>query len=643
MPPCLNCYSTVGFTESDDGFSYCSVCGAQAPDIFASSIDVDTVFNNYSNTLSRPLVIAAEPISQVKPSAPAHYFDHPSILFDELKEDDDEYVGDDVGLTQPSDFGSSQKKDFSYEEYYSAIRSRYLCGVQIMIQLQCRVLVERFNVSPLIVGLVGPIWLRLLASSRVMSDDWAEKVHHDSETQTQDDANESQPRSKYRSEPSNFYGRRLVMIWYNSISTNIPKFYSLAISFLACHVAREAILPTDILKWSLEENLPYFAAFSEIEKNLGPNSDACPISAYRMFRPIRAISSQKLESVAADIAKRIGLDLPPVNFYAIASRYCRQLSLPTEEILPMACRICEWSMPPELYLSSNEYRIPTRAFVMSILIVAIRILFDINGYGMWESSLSTPSSVSNNEEPKTESDIHESKLNVVELLQNLEAKYKELDDEYDYSSDCPSYLNYCKDVLFSGLEPNEPEEKKLIKELWDFYNKDTGTSNCQVDSPRSKNKRSRNATNGNRDNVRSNDDESAPSTSQSNSTSCSKKLDECSRKERAIRQMKLDMEENKFCYISPRTKVKRKDYLHYARRRKDVYIYAVHADYYVLLRSCAKVAQVETRNMHIAVLSFERRLNWLEKRIDESLHYKQDVNDVCDFCCDESVEIAGIG
>lgn len=94
----------------------------------------------------------------------------------------------------------------------------------------------------------------------------------------------------------------------------------------------------------------------------------------------------------------------------------------------------------------------------------------------------------------------------------------------------------------------------------------------------------------------------------------------------------MDMEEKQFCYIPPRVKVKRRDYLHYARKRKGVLIYAVHADYYVLLRCCAKIALVETRIMHIAVLSLERRLQWLEKRVDHSLLLHSNLDDVCGLC-----------
>ncbi|GKA81779.1 hypothetical protein Tco_0788471 [Tanacetum coccineum] len=84
--------------------------------------------------------------------------------------------------------------------------------------------------------------------------------------------------------------------------------------------------------------------------------------------------------------------------------------------------------------------------------------------------------------------------------------------------------------------------------------------------------------------------------------------------------MTSNMEENRFCYITPRSRVKRLDYLHYTRKKGDgIYVYAAHADYYILLCSCARVAQLDVRTMHAAVLTFERRLDWLEKNIDHCL------------------------
>ncbi|KAL8052311.1 hypothetical protein ABFX02_06G201824 [Erythranthe guttata] len=642
MQICHTCGSGLGFSKDDTGFYYCDYCGSRAEGLIESGLDENELFNRYSASCNRVRTVnptAAEPISEVKLTTSQH-LDHPNISTAGMEV----VVGDGVGPTEPSDFGSSQK-NFSYDEYYSEIRSRYLTGLQVMVQLQCQALVEKFNVSPVIIGLVGPLWLRFVASTRITADEWADQAVHDSEAHTQGEE-EFNAVSTYGPEPVNIHGKRVVYVWYKSLRRTIPVSCSLAISFLACHVAREAITPSDMLNWTLEGKLPYFAAFVEIEKQIGSHSETCPIRVSRMFRPIKPISSQKLESMAADVAQKICLQLPPVNFYAIASRYFRQLSLPIGKFLPLACRICEWSTPPELYLSASDLRIPTRACVMSILIVTIRVLYGINGYGIWESSLSNPycsSSRDKNEDTESlshvntnvdedlsstnfepsysKSDVLDSKLNVMELLHILEAKYSELDYMHEYSNDLLSYLQYCKDVVFSGLQSSNegPLEKELLEEFWDFYqnNKAAKTS----------------------------DNQSTCSTSQCSDrdqdSACENRPSKECPKDKAIKQLKLDMEDNKFCYIPPRTKVKRKDYLHYARRREDVYIYAVHADYYILLRSCAKVAQVETRIMHIAVLTLERRLQWLEKRADSSLQMKLNLNDACGFCNNDSVQDIG--
>ena len=242
------------------------------------------------------------------------------------------------------------------------------------------------------------------------------------------------PKAKYGSEPHNMFGQRAVMIWFRSLKKKIPLSYSLAVSFLVCHLAREAVLTTDIVKWSLEGKLPYFAAFVEIEKRIGPPSRACPISLSLMFRPLESVTAQKLESLSASIAESIGLALPPVNFYAVASRYLRKLSLPLEKILPHACRIYEWSMPPDLWLSANELRLPTGVCVMSILIVAIRILYNIHGLGMWEKSLSRRQASSTSGGTKESDPKHGPKMKKFGE-ENCSPRKKEFDEE-DCGSPC---------------------------------------------------------------------------------------------------------------------------------------------------------------------------------------------------------------
>ncbi|KAJ6432304.1 hypothetical protein OIU84_019527 [Salix udensis] len=94
------------------------------------------------------------------------------------------------------------------------------------------------------------------------------------------------------------------------------------------------------------------------------------------------------------------------------------------------------------------------------------------------------------------------------------------------------------------------------------------------------------------------------------------------------------MAENRFFYIPPRLKVKRFDYLHYKRKEGDgALTYVAHADYYILLRSFARAAQVDTRIMHIGVMNFERRVAWMEKRIDYCLHLTPP-SFTCEYCRD---------
>lgn len=105
----------------------------------------------------------------------------------------------------------------------------------------------------------------------------------------------------------------------------------------------------------------------------------------------------------------------------------------------------------------------------------------------------------------------------------------------------------------------------------------------------------------------------------------------------AIRRIKLDMEENNFCYIPPRVNIKRLDYLYYVRKKDEgTFTYVAHADYYILLRACAKTAQVEIRCMHIGVLNLERRLAWLEHRINHCLHLTPPIVS-CEFCSDRGL------
>ncbi|XP_058729069.1 TATA box-binding protein-associated factor RNA polymerase I subunit B-like isoform X1 [Vicia villosa] len=647
---CGSC-NFVGEPFESDGFFFCISCGEQNHDAFDNGAEEEEAVGGiYQASHQRRAPAHSEaidvlPISHYNPLSQSTLLSSLRLTDPpvKVKQENVDLPQSSFNPSTPADFGGSNVP--SSEDYHNEIRYRYVFGLQIMVELQCEALVKEFKVTPLICGLVGPIWLRFIAKTGVFDEDWANKVLDDSETQKEGEPEDYNTRGKYRSEPHNMYGQRAVFIWFRSLKNRIPLVSTIVVSYLACHIAREAIMPSDIIKWAREGRLPYLSAFVEIEKRMKHPSIACPISSSYMFRPKRALSVYKLESHASSIAQFIGLELPPVNFYALAYRYLEKLSLPVEKILPYACRIYEWSMPPDLWLSLSKdyFRLPTHVCVVSVLVVAIRILYNINGYGDWEKSLSHNGSAKDSAKNPAEHRKHD--LDCAGLLQHLHATYNEIADSSEYSKDLLAYLKYCKDVVFAGVEPS-CEEKNMIEKLWEHYQNEENTESsqsgkqdsssfngsglrnegCVKETP--KNEKRRECFNEpSHDNGGCVADDFPGSSSDDNS---SKSLPDG---EAFIKQLKIDMEENRFCYMPPNVKPKKLDYVHYVRKKdKGALSYVAHADYYILLRAFARVAyDNDIRILHIGVLSLERRLAWLEKKIGQCLHLKPP-NISCQYC-----------
>ncbi|KAL9858976.1 hypothetical protein AtNW77_Chr1g0042831 [Arabidopsis thaliana] len=83
----------------------------------------------------------------------------------------------------------------------------------MMITYQCDALVDKFNVTPLIIGEV--------------KDTKRPKTH--------------------KAEPCNLDGKRAVTIWFSMLKMTMPLSSYLVISFLACHQAGAPVPPTYIV------------------------------------------------------------------------------------------------------------------------------------------------------------------------------------------------------------------------------------------------------------------------------------------------------------------------------------------------------------------------------------------------------------
>ncbi|XP_024640676.2 TATA box-binding protein-associated factor RNA polymerase I subunit B, partial [Medicago truncatula] len=240
---CQN-YLFVGYVDdSDDGFFYCPKCNVRFDGVFDN--DVDDVIDVYILRFRRKksAAIKAEPNSQPCSEYDAWSKFVNNLLEDETQQNDDIHIIeqniDGTSVSHPSDFGSSKHKTSKYYHNHNQIRMRHLMGLQMMIELQCKALVKEFKVTPLICGLVGPIWLRFISKTGVFDDDRAYTVMHNSEMQKEGEPEDYTIRGKYREEPHNMFGQRFVMIWLRYLKNRIPLACTIAVSYLACHIARK--------------------------------------------------------------------------------------------------------------------------------------------------------------------------------------------------------------------------------------------------------------------------------------------------------------------------------------------------------------------------------------------------------------------
>ncbi|ONK56065.1 uncharacterized protein A4U43_C10F3780 [Asparagus officinalis] len=150
--------STRDFYLDDDGY-YCTQCGSQSQDlIHTQTADENLLADGTLYNIRHTRTLLSQELDRTLGRRPA------------AKQENEDFfgVGDD-GLSESRGFGSGLVSD--REELMDVIRFRYVEGLQVMVQRQCEVLVERFGVSAYDVGIVGPILLRYVAERRVLADD----------------------------------------------------------------------------------------------------------------------------------------------------------------------------------------------------------------------------------------------------------------------------------------------------------------------------------------------------------------------------------------------------------------------------------------------------------------------------------------
>ncbi|KAG2619925.1 hypothetical protein PVAP13_3NG143702 [Panicum virgatum] len=627
---CSGCEIGDDYTADDaeDGFFTCRMCSAvhttQAtiadPNDFQATgnISVRRLATQPAHKLGIPTPSAYPRTPHATPG-PRHAPAASAAAFDDF-----------VKQSEPRDFAPVAGAWREPEDLAARVRWRYVRGLQVILQQQLEVLVERHRVGALVCGVAGTVWVRWVAASKVFDDMWARQViaEHDAagrEKRSGGGDNNNKPdevKSEWEDDifPRQKDRRRVEFAILHSLRMLLPVYSTLAVCFLACHIAREAILPTDIYKWAMEGKIPYLAVFTKVDRLLGSLQQLqdCPLDAGQLFRPVRVIGAWQLEASAGSIAQRVGLRLPSVNFYAIAQRCLKDLSLPVDKILPQACRIYEWATPAELWLSSNPARVPTRVYVMAILVVTLRVLYNINGQGIWEiceEGRNAGGSDTDANAPtfKKLDDSNSEEFGMRELLCAIADAYEKINVSHDYLSDLQSYLKYCKEVIFTGITVST-EKEHLIEIFSDMYKAREDDNPKEHVKSQSQGTEETTITKGVNKRYRDGTFVEASCTSSSSGHD-------------PMQILVSEMQDHGFHYMPPRKPRKSDGYLRYRRRRlSGGFMYVAHADYYMLVRAFAKLAEIDVRIMHISVLKLERGLACIEDRIERSLNTLQNLS-----------------
>lgn len=216
--------------------------------------------------------------------------------------------------------------------------------------------------------------------------------------------------------------------------------HPLAIPFLVCHFLREAVLPTNILKWLIKRE-----AFIniDIEKEMDPPLDA--LSFWNACLDLPKIFHCKSWSSTTIIAETLLLDLVLVTFsrnsFSLSSCCLLQwirLFIVHDSYMNFLC-LRSFSYQPMHNVYYNSYN---KNFVQTTWYWKVGINFSSSSC----SSLIIGADL--NDVPKHQS----TSLNfdAKELLLTFNTKYNDLLETFEYSKDMPNYLQYFKDI-FEGL------------------------------------------------------------------------------------------------------------------------------------------------------------------------------------------------
>lgn len=197
---------SMDMRSGDDGFSYCNQCGSQSQFFLDEAFDDDIgLFNarfrrekkvtrnaalNSQQQTQTDDVLASQQASLIATQEDFTFLQQASQFgsqfgsqlelsqfgpFSQVQQTPGVGVSQAHMKEDPGDeFGEPGASDS--DKMAAKVRKVYVEGMQMLVQMQCEALVQRWGVNPLICGILGPVWMKFLRSTCVFDKGWADEA-----------------------------------------------------------------------------------------------------------------------------------------------------------------------------------------------------------------------------------------------------------------------------------------------------------------------------------------------------------------------------------------------------------------------------------------------------------------------------------
>ncbi|PRW59254.1 fanconi-associated nuclease 1-like protein isoform X1 [Chlorella sorokiniana] len=263
----------------------------------------------------------------------------------------------------------------------------YVQAIQALLQHQAQALIERFGMDPGLSPVLRELWLAFVAHTRLLEPATISRLEALADRTPVSDADDGPSDDEGggalpRTATGRVLGRHMT---YNRRSLRIQREigpmlrlqHTLLLVLLACWRQQEAASPLDITRWALDGHLPYLSFAAE---------EGAGLTQYRntlgaeLMAPTGVPSPFYLQTQAAELAVKLGLDCPPLSPALWLERYIAQLELP-QALLPLALQLSDLYLSPLMLMPTQPLRpaLHPWAHLMAALVVAVKLCYGLDG------------------------------------------------------------------------------------------------------------------------------------------------------------------------------------------------------------------------------------------------------------------------